>query len=117
MNPKFLIKPEIAILLKKNGYPQEGAEYYFDIYLNKTFSWREKKEINENTDVALPSYMELFDWLIKEEHPISVDWTYASDDRIIWDGNSLDKYDRVIYSDIRPTPYEVIEELIKKIYE
>ena len=116
MNPKFLIKPEIALLLKKNGYPQEGADYYFDSYLNKTFSWREKKEINENTDIALPSYIELLDWLWNEGHPISIDWTPIKN-HFTWDGNTLDNNEEIIYSEIYHTPYKVIEELIKKIYE
>lgn len=114
MKRELLIHNEIALILKKNGYPQEGAEYYFDYYLNKIFSWREKKMINPETDIALPSYIEVFNWLLKEGHPICIDWTVGA--HIIWDGNTLNNGE-IIYSNIYSTPYEVVEELIKKLYE
>ena len=115
MKREFLVSDKVALILKKNDYPQEGAEYYYDKYLNKIISLCERKFPNPETDIALPSYIEICDWLWKEGHPICVDWTDTGV-HIVWDGNTLNN-GKIIYSDIYSTPYEVIEDLIKKLYE
>lgn len=71
MNSKYYVSKEIAILLKENGYPQTGTDFYQDL-----------SDTSHPQLVAIPTYMEVLDWYLQKDIPIGIEWNYINNKRV-----------------------------------
>lgn len=98
MNPKFYVPKEVAILLKENGYPQTGTDFYQDL-----------SNTSHPQLVAIPTYMEVLDWYLQKDVTIGVEWSYKDDEKV-WKAQAGIN-DFVTDSSYYTTPYGALSEI------
>lgn len=108
MDSKFYVRREVAMLLKKNGYPQKGTDFYWD-----------SSNTSSPSLVAVPTFAEVCEWFRKKGILISIEWFInefdnKEDKSVFWKSQAFIN-EHIEYSENEKTPYDAINDLFIKI--